>query len=60
MKRANVVDLRNAARAANDLTRAGVLFVPMPVLDTADHVALAKQAADRLEQMITSGDGDAE
>ncbi|NJB80315.1 DUF1382 family protein [Xanthomonas arboricola] len=60
MNRANVVELRRAIQTAQDLTRAGVLFVPMPVLDRDDHVALAQQAADRLLKMEREASEDAE
>jgi hypothetical protein len=52
MNRASPVDLRKAAEAANTYIKAGVLFVPMPVLSAADHAELVAQANTRLDQII--------
>jgi hypothetical protein len=51
MNRANPADLRRAAEMSQRFVRAGILFVPMPALDQADHDALVAQSAERLEQM---------
>jgi len=51
MKRANPADLRRAAEMSQGFVKAGILFVPMPALDQADHDALVAQSAERLEQM---------
>ncbi|SFQ46810.1 Protein of unknown function [Geopseudomonas sagittaria] len=51
MKRASPVELRAALEAATTMARAGILFVPMPALDQADHDALANQMHDRLEKL---------
>jgi hypothetical protein len=51
MNRASPKDLRNALEVANSMVKAGILFVPMPVLDQADFAALGRQSAERLEQM---------
>lgn len=52
MNRASPVDLRKAIEVANAYTKAGILFVPMPVLNEADLHVLARQASERLEQII--------
>jgi hypothetical protein len=36
---------------AQRFVKAGILFVPMPALDQADHDALVAQSAKRLERM---------
>lgn len=51
MNRASPVDLRRAAEVANHYLKAGILFVPMPVLDRSDHEALIEQSTERLEKM---------
>jgi len=51
MKRANPADLRRAVDVAHTYVKAGILFVPMPALDQADHDALVAQSAARLEKM---------
>jgi hypothetical protein len=51
MNRASPTDLRKCAQLANTYLKAGILFVPMPVLNAADHVGLASQANQRLEQL---------
>jgi hypothetical protein len=51
MNRASPVDLRKAMDATLTLFKAGVLFVPMPVLNGDDHLQLVMQCQDRLEQM---------
>lgn len=52
MNRASPVDLRKAIEVANAYINAGILFVPMPVLNEADLHILAQQASERLEQII--------
>ncbi len=51
MNRASPTDLRKCVQLANTYVQAGILFVPMPVLNAADHVGLASQANQRLEQL---------
>ena len=51
MNRANPADLRRAAEMTQRFVKAGILFVPMPALDQADHDALVAQSAERLERM---------
>lgn len=52
MNRASPVDLRKAIEVANAYTNAGILFVPMPVLNEADHHDLVQQASHRIEQIL--------
>lgn len=52
MERAKPADLRKAINAANVYLKAGLLFVPMPVLNDADHAELVRQADQRLDQLI--------
>lgn len=51
MKRAHPTSLRTALEAAQALAKTGVLFVPVPVLNTDDHVALSNQMIERLSQL---------
>lgn len=47
MNRANPTDLRKAIEAAQTMLKAGLLFVPMPVLSAKDHAQLVKQCDAR-------------
>lgn len=60
MNRASPVDLRKSIEAANALLKAGVRFVPMPVLDDADGAELIRQLGERLDKMAEQADGVAE
>lgn len=52
MNRARPADLRKAMEAATELMKAGVLFVPIPVVDgLADHAELLFKLEKRLERM---------
>ena len=51
MKRATPAQLRQSLEAANILVKHGIRFVCMPVVDEADMVNLASQAAERIERM---------
>lgn len=51
MNRASPVDLRKAIEAAQAFIKAGILFVPMPVLDEKDQAALQGQMLARLDKM---------
>ncbi len=51
MKRANPAQLRQSLEVAHGLVKAGVRFVCMPVVDEADGMNLASQAAERLERL---------
>lgn len=60
MNRPSPVDLRNAIAAANALTKAGILFVAIPVLNDADHASLVIQANARLDTLAEIADGGAQ
>lgn len=60
MNRASPSELRKSLEAAQALVRAGILFVPMPVLSETDHAALASQMHDRLETMAVQAEKDAQ
>lgn len=51
MNRANPADLHKALNVVDAYLKAGLLFVPIPVLNAADHLALIDQADSRLEQL---------
>jgi hypothetical protein len=51
MKPASVVQLRQSLELAHTLVKHGIRFVCIPVVDEADAVNLANQAADRFERM---------
>jgi hypothetical protein len=51
MNRASPVYLRRAAEMTQRFVKAGILFVPMPAFDQADHDALVARSAERLERL---------
>ncbi|KPY83715.1 DUF1382 family protein [Pseudomonas syringae pv. tagetis] len=51
MSRSNPAQLRQALETAHLLTKAGIRFVRMPVVDEADGMNLNSQAQQRLERM---------
>ena len=51
MKRATPAQLRQSLEVANTLVKHGIRFVCMPVVDEADGMNLASQAAERLERL---------
>lgn len=51
MKRANPAQLRKSLELANKMVKLGIRFVCMPVVDEADGMNLASQAAERLERI---------
>jgi hypothetical protein len=51
MNKASPVEMRKALEMVNALKMAGILFVPMPVLDHADHADLVEQATTKLNQI---------
>jgi len=51
MKRADPADLRAALEIANALMKAGIDFVPTPVLSDEDKAILARDVQIRLEQI---------
>ena len=51
MNRASPVDLRNALAVANILVKAGIDFVPVPVLSDEDKAILVRDVQMRLSQI---------
>lgn len=51
MNRASPVDLRNALEIAENLVKAGIDFVPVPVLSDEDKAILARDVQMRLAQI---------
>lgn len=51
MNRASAPDLRKAIEAAHTLLKAGILFVPVPVMDEADRERLQSMLFSRLEAL---------
>lgn len=51
MNRASPADLRKALDVVDAYIKAGILFVPMPVLGEADHRMLVDKADSRLDQI---------
>ena len=51
MNRAHPTDLRKALEIANALMKAGIDFVPIPVIDQDDKNELAMDLQRRLEQI---------
>lgn len=51
MKRADPVEMRQALQAVEAFSQAGVLFVPMPVVDPAEHGELVAQMLLRLDRL---------
>lgn len=56
MERANPADLRKAIEAANTYVKAGILFVPIPVLNKDDHAAKVHEAELAIEALITEAE----
>lgn len=51
INRATAPELRKALMAANSMLQAGILFVPIPVLNQEDHAALGNEVQRRLAEM---------
>lgn len=51
MQRSNVADMRQAMETADMMKRAGILFVPIPVLNNSDHANLIGALKNRLEKI---------
>jgi hypothetical protein len=61
MNRARPVELRKAIEAAHSLTKAGILFVCVPVMNESDYsdlVHLAKQRLGKLADEAEAADHD--
>ena len=56
IQKANPVDLRKAIEVANIYVKAGILFVPMPVLNKNDHAARVLEAELAIEALLTEAE----
>lgn len=56
MKRASPVELRKAMAAATAYTKAGILFVAVPVLDEDDQIELVESVDMRLGELISKAE----
>lgn len=56
MERAAPVELRKCIDMANALVRAGLLFVPVPVLDDKDREVLIAQAMARMDALASEAE----
>jgi len=52
MEKANPTDLRKCVKSASVLIAAGILFVPMPCVDKAEHDRLILKMDSKLEIMV--------
>lgn len=51
MDRASPVELRKALQVAQELAQAGILFVPVPVLNDADKAKMGQTLQDQLNRI---------
>ena len=51
LERASPADLRQALDLAHHLTKIGMLFVPVPVLNRRDHAQLVEQVKSRVDTL---------
>jgi hypothetical protein len=58
MEKANVIDMRKVLVLAEEYRKAGVLFMPMPVLNKEDKDTLCKEAVRRLSVLAQSAELD--
>ena len=58
MDRPSPVEMRKALEAVEALKRAGILFVPIPVLSQEDHSELIRCMTDRMERIIIDSEGE--
>ena len=58
MNRASPADMRKALAVVDVLRKAGILFVPMPVMSAEDHSSLIEQVDSRLEQLAQQQERD--
>lgn len=56
MKRANPADLRRALQVAQSLAKAGIDFVPVPVMSDIDRADLTHTVKQRLERMASESE----
>jgi len=57
MKRTSPVDMRKALAMAHEMSKAGLLFVPMPVVSPEEFATLARHAHERLGQIAEAAEG---
>lgn len=58
MNRASPADLRKALEVVDVSRKAGILFVPIPVMSAEDHSSLIAQVDSRLEQLAQQQERD--
>lgn len=56
MNRASPVELRKAIEAAQAFVKAGILFVPIPVMDEQDHADLQFKLHARMDKMMSDAE----
>lgn len=56
MNRASPVDMRKALAMANQMSQAGLLFVPMPVASPEEFAAMARLAHERLGEIAQAAE----
>jgi hypothetical protein len=56
MNRASPSELRKSLEAAQAMVKAGILFVPMPVLNEMDHAELTSKMLGRMETMAVEAE----
>ena len=52
MEKANPVEMRKALEVVQGLKAGGVLFVPIPILDTEDRLSLLNELDRRLDMIL--------
>lgn len=56
MNRASPVELRKAIQTAEAFAKAGILFVPIPVMDEKDHADLKLKLHARMDKMMADAE----
>lgn len=56
MDRASPVELRKALQVAQELAQAGILFVPVPVLDDADKAQMGQILHNQLARIESAAE----
>jgi len=56
MQRANAVQMRKALMAVEVLKKAGILFVPVPIIDEEDFKLAIAEVDKRFEMMIAEAE----
>ena len=57
MNRASSVDIRKAILVANEFVKAGIDFVPVPVLSDDDKPIMVREVQKRLSQIENDSEG---